>query len=547
MAEPKKTPAAKRASAKKSPVAKSPVKKAPARKAPAKSAAPAKRTTAAQATTPTTEVTGPVMADIKLGKAVSKSASAVLVPVFADHLDDIDGVTAASLERDGFTGKADSTLRLPGGEQTRVLIGVGDSSKATADEFRRGAATVMRSLTRHEKLAVDLDGVLGTLESSDADLSAPEVVSAVSEGVLLGSYRFEVYRKAPEGQAEKQSVTVAVGERARLLTAPMTRARAVSNAVAFARDFVNEPGGTLTPTVFANRSATRAKEVGLKAEILDEKAIARERLGGLIAVNQGSVEPPRLLKLIYTPSGATAKTPTVCLVGKGITFDSGGLSLKPGESMYEMKNDMAGAAAVIATMCALPALAVGVKVVSFTPMTDNMTGGAAQRPGDIYTARNGKTVEVLNTDAEGRLVLGEALVLASEQKPEAIIDLATLTGACVVALGEKIAGLMSNSDDLVAKLEGAAKESGERVWHLPLPDDYRKGLDSKFADIKNIASRWGGTLTAGLFLREFVGDGIDWAHIDIAGPAFTSSADGENAPGGTGFGVRTLLRLLENW
>jgi leucyl aminopeptidase len=216
--------------------------------------------------------------------------------------------------------------------------------------------------------------------------------------------------------------------------------------------------------------------------------------------------------------------------------------------MMEMKCDMAGAAAVIATMTALPALEVPVRVVSFTPMTDNMTGGAAQRPGDIYTTRNGTTVEVLNTDAEGRLVLAEALVLASEEEPDAIIDLATLTGACMVALGNKIAGLMGNDDDFSAVVSDAAAEAGERVWHLPLPEDYRASLDSPVADLKNIgAGRYGGALTAGLFLKEFVTEGTPWVHLDIAGPAFLPEPDGEYPKGGTGFGVRTLLHLLETW
>jgi len=216
--------------------------------------------------------------------------------------------------------------------------------------------------------------------------------------------------------------------------------------------------------------------------------------------------------------------------------------------MMEMKSDMAGAAAVIAAMCALPALGVTTRVVAFTPMTDNMVGGSAQRPGDVYTARNGKTVEVLNTDAEGRLILADALALAAEEEPDAIVDLATLTGACMIALGTKIAGLMGNDEEFVGRVERAAGAAGERVWHLPLPADYRAQLDSTIADLRNIATgRYGGTLTAGLFLGEFVPDGTPWAHLDIAGPAFSSDGDAETPKGGTGFGVRTLLELLTSW
>lgn len=492
------------------------------------------------------EVSG--MVSIKTGKVAPKSATIVGEPVFSDRLDSVDGLSKDALARHDFKGAPDDVLVLADEDRTRVLVGVGSSEKIAPNVFRRAAAAFVRRARRHVKAGFDLSEALAVLDdAADGPELATAIVSAVSEGLLLGSYSFSVYKK-PAADEASSTVTVAVGERAGKLAKAMTPARTVASAVAFARDLVNEPGGTLTPTEFAKRSAARAKDAGLQVQIMDEKAIARARLGGLLAVNQGSTEPPRLLKLTYTPEGVRASgRPALCLVGKGITFDSGGLSLKPAESMIGMKNDMAGAAAVIATMCALPVLGVTEKVVSFTPMTDNMTGGAAQRPGDIYTARNGKTVEVLNTDAEGRLVLGEALVLASEQKPAAIVDLATLTGACVVALGEKIAGLMSNDEELVERIESAADSVGERVWHLPLPEDYRKGLDSKIADLKNIGPRWGGTLTAGLFLREFVGDDIAWAHLDIAGPATQSDIDGENGIGATGFGVRTLLALITNW
>ena len=247
--------------------------------------------------------------------------------------------------------------------------------------------------------------------------------------------------------------------------------------------------------------------------------------------------------MTYTPEAPIA---SVALVGKGITFDSGGLSIKPAEGMMTMKCDMGGAAAVIAAMCALPALGVDVKVTSYTPMTDNMLGGDAQRPGDVIRSRNGTTIEVLNTDAEGRLILADALALASEDQPDAIVDLATLTGACMIALGDRIAGVMGNDDDLVDQLCDAGDNSGERFWPLPLPPEYRKLIDSSVADVKNIGSRLGGALTAGLFLQEFVGEGIPWAHLDIAGPAFSDEVDAEIGKGGTGFGVRTLIEWLSN-
>ena len=477
---------------------------------------------------------------VKIAKTAPAGATAVAVPAYSDRLNKVPGVRKAAIDRAGFTGAVGSTLVLNDGEATRVLVGLGPVADAGPVQLRTAAASFSRAASRHRRIAFDYPLEL------DADLE--DGVRAVTEGLILGGYRFDTHKPSAAEGPRTEVATVAVGDQVRAVQDAANRGRATAEAVFLARDFVNEPGGTLTPTEFADRAATRAREAGLDAEVLDEDAIAEAGLGGLIAVNLGSEEPPRLLKLTYTPEGADDTWPTVALVGKGITFDSGGLSIKPAESMMEMKCDMAGAAAVIATMTALPAVDAPVRVVSFTPMTDNMTGGRAQRPGDIYTARNGTTVEVLNTDAEGRLVLGEALVLASEEEPDAIIDLATLTGACMVALGQKIAGLMGNDDDFCAVVRDAAAEAGERVWHLPLPADYRPSLDSPVADLKNIgAGRYGGALTAGLFLQEFVTEGTPWVHLDIAGPAFLPEPDGEYPKGGTGFGVRTLVHLLERW
>jgi leucyl aminopeptidase len=478
----------------------------------------------------------PQSPDVKLAKAAPAGATAVAVPVFVDRLNKVEGVRRAVLDRAGFRGRPGDQLTLEDGERTRVLVGLGAYAEAGAADLRRAAACFARAVSRHRRAAFDYPLDLPGVED---DLG----VRAVTEGLLLGAYRFDTYRSASE--ATGTAFHVVVDDRARALRPALERGVVTAESVCFARDLVNEPGGTLTPTVFAERAAERARDAGLDVEVLDEEAIAREGLGGLIAVNQGSVEPPRLLKLTYEPAMPAG---TVALVGKGITFDSGGLSIKPADGMMDMKCDMAGAAAVIAAMTALPALGVGVRVVSFTPMTDNMTGGAAQRPGDVYTAKNGTTVEVLNTDAEGRLILADALSLAAEEEPDAIIDLATLTGACIVALGNRIAGAMGNDDEFVRLVVDSADRAGERMWHLPLPSDYRTQLDSSVADLKNIGGgRYGGALTAGLFLKEFVPDGTPWAHLDIAGPAFQSEVDGEHPKGGTGFGVRTLLELLEQW
>ncbi|MGH9275296.1 MAG: leucyl aminopeptidase family protein, partial [Acidimicrobiales bacterium] len=284
---------------------------------------------------------------------------------------------------------------------------------------------------------------------------------------------------------------------------------------------------------------------GFEVTVWDKEEIRKAKLGGLLGVNRGSTQAPRFLLLRYEPDKPKA---TIALVGKGITFDSGGLSLKPPDAMIGMKGDMGGAAAVLGAFRAIAALGVKVRVLGFLPITDNMTGGDATRVGDVLTMRNGKTVEVLNTDAEGRLILADALSLATEAAPDAIVDLATLTGACMVALGERTAGLMGNHQGWLDQVHAAASAVGEPTWQLPLPPYLRKKLDSEIADLKNITNtRYGGALAAGLFLQEFVGDGIPWTHIDIAGPADASEVDGEIVKGGTGFGVRTLVELLSTF
>jgi leucyl aminopeptidase len=480
---------------------------------------------------------------VKVAASVPRGATAVGEFAFSDRLGQIPGVSKAFTRRSGFTGKAGSTLVVSEGDRVRIVCGLGGRAAAGAAEIRCAVAAFTRAVAKHRKVAITLPEV---------DLPEARVVSVVAEAAMLANYSYVQLRSDKDASPLLNALTIASEGDLRTLRAEVARSTAVAEAVCFARDMVNIPGGSLTPERFADFAVERAGGAGLSVEVLDAAAIADQRLGGILAVNKGSSHPPRLVKLTYEPSAEVlaeldGEPATVALVGKGITFDSGGLSIKPADSMVGMKMDMGGAAAVIAAVCALPALRVPVKVVAFTPMTDNMTGPDAQRPGDVYTARNGTTVEVLNTDAEGRLVLGEALVLASEEEPAAIVDLATLTGACLVALGDKIAGLMSNDDELCDRVRVAAAQAGERVWALPLPDDYASQLESDVADVKNIGTRYGGTLTAGLFLKRFVSEGIPWAHMDIAGPGMGSETDGVNPKGGTGFGVRTLCRLLEDW
>ncbi len=480
----------------------------------------------------------PDLLAVKASSSMPAGATAAGEFVYSDTLTKTTGIKKAVAERNNFSGAVGSIWLRADGDKSHVLIGLGPSESAGTAEITSGVAAFVRGVSKHRRAGITLAGVDG---------DPVELAGVVAEAAVLANYSFDDYRTDDEEVPKLSALTVVADGSLPPLRAAIAPAVAVAAEVCFARDLVNTPGGDLTPAKYADMAAERAREAGLVAEIFDEAGVAELELGGVLAVNKGSVHPPRLLKLTHTPEGADDDTPTVALVGKGITFDSGGLSLKTPEGMIGMKMDMGGSAAVIGAMCALPALDVDVKVISFTPMTDNMTGGDAQRPGDIYTAKDGTTVEVLNTDAEGRLILADALSLAVEDEPDAIVDLATLTGACVVALGDKIAGLMSNNDDFRDQVQASAKAAGERMWPLPLPEDYAKQLKSDVADVKNIGTRFGGTLTAGLFLKRFVGDDIPWAHIDIAGPAFASEVVGVSPKGGTGFGVRTLVELLKTW
>ena len=464
---------------------------------------------------------------------------AVGVGVFADRMaagDVPDGLDRDFLEAQGFKAKPGQSCVAPAGDgRLLVALGLGPAADATTATYRRAAAALARAASRRAHLAIDL------LDAAPDGLDRPAVAQALVEGVLLGAYRYTALKSDPEPHHIESLAVVSEGGDG--VQAALERGRAVGEAVRVTRDLVNQPGGALTPTAFADRAAELAELKGFEVEVLDRAAIEEEALGGLLGVNRGSTEEPRFVKLAWQPAGPAQAT--VALVGKGITFDSGGLSLKPSDSMIGMKGDMAGAAAVLGAFSALGAVQPPVRVLGYLPLTDNMPGGDATRVGDVLRIRNGTTVEVLNTDAEGRLVLADALALACEDEPDAIVDLATLTGACMVALGQKIAGLMGSDDGLVERVRRAADAAGEPVWPLPLPEDMRSSLDSEVADLKNISgNRWGGASVAGVFLQQFVGDGIPWAHLDIAGPADAAEDDVETRKGGTGFGVRTLLHLL---
>jgi leucyl aminopeptidase len=470
------------------------------------------------------------------------------VPVFtggllgpgADVVDTaLGGTLAAFMTEAGFEAKRGEALAVPTsgrlGAKTAVLVGMGERDTLDADALRRAGAAVARRASKVVKVATTV------LDAAPESIDRGDAAQAFVEGVALGSYQFLNYKS--EAKPSKLARVQVLGRANAKVRDGIARGTRIAAAVAWARDLVNEPAADKSPDAIAKLTRALARANGLTIKVLAGEQLERERLGGVLGVGKGSQRPPRFVRLAYEPKGARA---TLAFVGKGVVFDSGGLSLKTAGGMETMKTDMSGGAAVIAAMSTLRDLNVKIRVIGFIPLVENMPSGDAMRPGDVLRMRNGKTVEVLNTDAEGRLILADALSLASEEEPDAIVDLATLTGACVVALGEKVAGLMGD-EAWVEQIRGAADRAGEAVWHLPLPPEYRKMIDSEIADIKNISGAGGGgALTAGLFLREFSGD-VPWAHLDIAGPARAGSDDGYIVRGGTGFGVRTLVELARTF
>ena len=451
----------------------------------------------------------------------------------------LDGSLAATLGSLGATGKADEVTKLPiaGAVKARIVVAVGlgkiPAAGPNAETVRRAAGAAARALK-------------GTASAAFAlPISGPAEAGAVAEGLLLGTYAFDQYKTGENGKAPLEAATVVgPGVRAKAAKQAVERAEIVADSVNQARNWINIPPRDLPPKDFADSAVKYAKGVKLDIEVLDEKALTKAGYGGTVGVGQGSSRPPRLVRMAYQPARANKH---VAIIGKGITFDSGGLSLKPSDAMVTMKSDMSGAAAVLAAVVAIAKLAPKVAVTAYAPLAENMPSGTAQRPSDVLTIYGGKTVEVLNTDAEGRLILADALARASEDEPDLIVDVATLTGACVIALGTRVSGIMSNDDDVLERVHDASKRAGDQMWPLPLPEELREKLDSSVADIANIGERWGGALSAGVFLKEFVGDGIKWAHLDIAGPAYNDGSPyGYMPKGGTGAGVRTLVQIIED-
>ena len=469
---------------------------------------------------------------------VPAGAAVLAVGVYADMVVPPDSEAAfdvALLAGRHFDAEVGQCEPVRVGDGTTVLaVGLGRRDEVDLDTLRRAAGAAVKGAGRATSLATTL------VDATPAGVDRTTTAQALAEAMVLAAYQFSTYKSTAKPCA-LESVTV-VGAGSSELQPWLERGARFAGATALARDLVNEPPGAMTPRRLEAVAREVAGREGLDIKVYDEVEIAEAGLGGLAGVAAGSDEPPRLIQLVYSPPSPRAR---VALVGKGITFDSGGLSIKTGEGMMTMKCDMSGAAAVIAAMSAVAAVGPDVEVVALAACTENLPSGRATKPGDVLRIRNGKTVEVLNTDAEGRLVLADALSLAVEADADAIIDLATLTGACTIALGSEIAGLMSNHEGLAAQVQAAAHRAGEPVWPLPLPRQYRRHIDSEVADIKNIGAAHGkaGALTAGLFLQEFV-DGRPWVHLDIAGPAFRDEADTYLPKGGTGFGVRTILELL---
>jgi leucyl aminopeptidase len=487
-----------------------------------------------------------VEADAVVIGVTKEAGGALPVPGTKDVDEALGGTLAQTLATLGATGEAGEVTRIPsGGRLAAPLIAAvgmgaaagGNDAAFDPEALRRAAGAAVRALLagRRARGTGDMRIALA-LPARDA-----AEVGAVALGGLLGGYAFRRYRTEPA-----PSAALTVLAHASDAAAAAQRAQVLADAVSLVRDLVNTGPSDLVPAMFAARAEQVAADGGLAVTVLDEQALAEGGYGGILGVGQGSVNPPRLVRLEHAPEGASR---SLVLAGKGITFDSGGLSLKPAKSMESMKSDMSGAAAVLGAMQAIAALALPVRVVGYLSIAENMPSGTAQRPSDVLTMFGGTTVEVTNTDAEGRLVLADVLAASAADSPDILIDVATLTGAQLVALGPLVGGVMANDDGLRDAVVDAGRRAGEPMWPMPLPAELAKGLESPVADLVNLPadSRGGGMLIAGLFLQEFVPDGVRWAHLDIAGPAFNESGPhGYTPKGGTGAATRTLVQIAQD-
>ena len=452
---------------------------------------------------------------------------------------------AAALDGSGFTAKAESLLPFPGpGTKAPwiLVVGAGDTEDFGLDQLRKIAAQAAR-----RALQMKVGRVLVAVpEAKRLGFDDSTFSRCWVEGAEMGLSPVGKLKTAKEKALNPKTwKLLADPKRAAALRKGVAEGSSLAAGCLFARALVNEPPNILTPVAMASRARAMARNEGLKVKVLNVAQMKKLNMGGILGVGQGSTNPPRLIELKYTGPGR-AKRPHIALVGKGVTFDSGGISLKPGAGMDLMKSDMGGAAAVLGAALIVARLKLPVDLTVLVPAAENMPDGNAVRPADVITMANGKTVEILNTDAEGRLILADALWYASKGKPDYIIDTATLTGACVVALGKHFAGLMGNSGELIDTIKQAGGETFERVWHLPLVDEHKAIMKGNWGDLKNIGGgREGGALTAAAFLSAFVEEETAWAHIDIAGPSYTESPTATSSKGGTGFGARLLARAVQ--
>ena len=477
--------------------------------------------------------------NVSTAKSVPSDATAVGYPVAPKGAVPRQlGMNRSALADNGFEGKPGQTLTIPSGDGLLVAVGVGDTDEIDANSLRRAAAAFARAASKHAHLATTL--------SDAGDVDAAAAASAVTEGVLLASYRYVGLKTGDDVGSKLTDLTiVSGGKRTAGTQKGVADGHAIASAASFARELANTPPTYLNAVDIADKAVALADDAGLEVEVFNKDDLLAMGCGGMIGVNRGSTEPPRMVKLSYSPKGAEKH---LAMVGKGIMYDSGGISIKGGDAFHQaMKMDMSGAAAVLATMSALKAVGCTTKVTAWLMCTDNMPSGSALKLGDVLTMRNGKTVEVLNTDAEGRLVLADGLSLAVEEEPDAIVDIATLTGSVLGALGPDIAGLLGTDQDFVDQVKASSETIDEPVWQLPLEKKrYRKLLDTPYADMKNIGGPYAGTITASIFLSEFTGE-VPYAHLDIAGPMKIDSDNGIYSKGASGFGTRLLIDLACNF
>ena len=469
-----------------------------------------------------------------------------LKKIFGTMIDDI-------VKHEEFHGKESETIsflthkKLPA--KRIYLAGIGKVENVSLERFRRAAASVAKN-ARSLKIKYLGFRVATADFGSDEKLTIPNTGGAITEGAILSLYAFDKY--ITEKKKERSNINSIIlfdsrKEKIHALKDGVQRARIICEGTILARDLANAPPNEIYPETLADIARKSADKYGHTATIWDKKKIEKEGFGGLLAVSAGSVRPPRFIILEHKP--AQGNSDTIVLIGKGITFDSGGISIKPSAGMSEMKMDMSGAAAVIGTVEVAARLKIPSRIIGLIPATENLPSGSAMKPGDIIRHYGGRTSEVDNTDAEGRLILADALAYATIYNPKAIIDLATLTGACVVALGNHATGMMGNDEELMKKLTAAGNATHERVWQLPLFEEYEKQIKSDIADVKNVGGRWAGAITAALFLKKFLpkNKNYRWVHLDIAGTAMLEEAQPYTPKGGSGVGVRLLVEFLQNW